>query len=143
MAEAYRFGIEEEYFLVDAQTKSPARAMPAAFLAQAKAATEGRVTSEFLQSQIEARTAPQFDMARAAAELRELRQTLARIAADHGLAIMAAGTHPTAAWVAARQTQAARATTSSWTTCKCSANATCCAGCTCMSSCPTPTIAST
>jgi carboxylate-amine ligase len=108
MAEAYRFGIEEEYFLVDAQTKSPARAMPAAFLAEAKAATEGRVTSEFLQSQIEARTAPQFDMATAAAELRELRQTLARIAADHGLAIMAAGTHPTAAWVAARQTQAAR-----------------------------------
>ena len=36
MAHAYKFGIEEEFFLVDAETKSAARAMPAAFLASAK-----------------------------------------------------------------------------------------------------------
>jgi glutamate---cysteine ligase / carboxylate-amine ligase len=108
MAEIYRFGIEEEYFLVDAQTKAPARAMPAAFLAEAKTATGGQVTGEFLQSQVEVATLPHTDMAAAAAELRALRQTVGRIAAEHGLAIMAAGTHPTAAWIAARQTEAAR-----------------------------------
>ena len=32
MYHTYRFGIEEEYFLVDAATKSPACEMPAAFL---------------------------------------------------------------------------------------------------------------
>jgi glutamate---cysteine ligase / carboxylate-amine ligase len=108
VADAYRFGIEEEYFLVDAQTKSPARAMPEAFLADAKAATGGQVTGEFLQSQIEVATVPHVDMTTAGTELRGLRQTVARIAANHGLAIMAAGTHPTAAWVAARQTEAER-----------------------------------
>jgi glutamate---cysteine ligase / carboxylate-amine ligase len=108
MVEAYKFGLEEEYFLVDAQTKAPARAMPPAFLAEAKAATDGQVTGEFLQSQIEVATLPHVDMAAAGAELRGLRQTVGRIAAAHGLAIMAAGTHPTAAWIAARQTEAAR-----------------------------------
>jgi carboxylate-amine ligase len=108
MAETYKFGIEEEYFLVDAQTKAPARAMPAAFLADAKAATGGQVTGEFLQSQVEVATLPHTDVATAGAELRGLRQTVGRIAAEHGLAIMAAGTHPTAAWIAARQTEAAR-----------------------------------
>ncbi|HXW26648.1 MAG TPA: carboxylate-amine ligase [Xanthobacteraceae bacterium] len=108
MTGCYRFGIEEEYFLVDAQTKAPARAMPAAFLSDAKTATGGRVTGELLQSQVEVTTTPHVDMAAAGAELRGLRQTVARIAAEHGLAIMAAGTHPTAAWIAARQTEAAR-----------------------------------
>ena len=37
-------------------------------------------------------------MAEARAELRDLRQTLAAVAAEHGLAILAAGTHPTALW---------------------------------------------
>jgi carboxylate-amine ligase len=108
MVDTYRFGIEEEYFLVDAQTKAPTRAMPAGFLAAAKAATGGQVAGEFLQSQVEVTTVPHTDMSAARAELRGLRQTVARIAADHGLAILAAGTHPTAAWVMARQTAAER-----------------------------------
>ena len=50
--DAYTFGIEEEYFLVDAQTKLVARAMPEAFLEAAKDATNGRSMGEFLQSQM-------------------------------------------------------------------------------------------
>ena len=53
MTAPYSFGIEEEYFLVDADTKFVARAMPQAFLKAAKAALDGKVTGEFLQSQIE------------------------------------------------------------------------------------------
>jgi len=49
----FTFGIEEEYFLVDAETKLVARRMPEAFLVAAQAATNGRVSGEFLQSQIE------------------------------------------------------------------------------------------
>src|SRR5436853_151174 len=49
MSDAYRFGIEEEYFLVDAETTSPTRSMPEAFLEAAKAATSGQVKGELLQ----------------------------------------------------------------------------------------------
>ena len=108
MSSDYKFGIEEEYFLVDAETKSVARQMPETFLEAAKKATGGQVTGEFLQSQIEAMTVPHSDVGQARAELRHLRQTVASVAAEHGLAILAAGTHPTAFWTAGRQSEGER-----------------------------------
>ncbi|HLH93609.1 MAG TPA: carboxylate-amine ligase [Xanthobacteraceae bacterium] len=108
MANIYKFGIEEEFFLVDAETKSAARAMPAAFLADARKATGGQVTGELLQSQVEIATLPHINIATAHEELRFLRQTVAAIAAEHGLAILAAGTHPTAAWRDMQQTESER-----------------------------------
>src|SRR5215510_1103738 len=97
MSDAYRFGIEEEYFLVDARTKSVAAEMPLAFLEAAMAATAGQIKGELPQPRIEAATVPHVGMLAARDELRHLRVTLGAIAAEHGLAIMAAGTHPTAA----------------------------------------------
>ena len=108
MANIFKFGIEEEFFLVDADTKSAARAMPAAFLEAAKQATGGQAGGELLQSQIEIATLPHSDMATAREELRFLRQALARTAAEHGLAILAAGTHPTAAWHDMQQSNSVR-----------------------------------
>ena len=108
MTDAYKIGIEEEYFLVDAKTKRVTGAMPQEFLAAAKAAGNGQVVGEFLQSQIEVKTLPHSDIKTARVELRHLRQTLARIAADHGLAILAAGTHPTADWGRSQQTEGER-----------------------------------
>jgi carboxylate-amine ligase len=104
----YKFGIEEEYFLVDAETKSVSREMPRAFLEQVKAITGGQVVGEMLQSQIEAMTAPHTSIADARTELKFLRQTVSNIAGEHGLAILAAGTHPTATWRSAVQTPADR-----------------------------------
>jgi glutamate---cysteine ligase / carboxylate-amine ligase len=104
----YTFGIEEEYFLVDAETKRVARAMPEAFLSAAKAATNGQVGGEFLQSQVEVATLPHHDIRTAHAELRHLRQTVGKIAAEHGLAILAAGTHPTADWGKSQQSEGKR-----------------------------------
>src|SRR5262245_66582995 len=98
MPYAYGFGIEEEYFLVDAETKSVAREMPEAFLKDASDATGGRVKGEFLQSQIEAATVPHTKMDEARAELRFLRQTVGGIEAAHGLRLFGAGTHPTPFW---------------------------------------------
>jgi carboxylate-amine ligase len=108
MPHEYPFGIEEEYFIVDAASKTVAREMPEAFLADAKQATGGRARGEFLQSQIEVATVPHTCMRAARAELRFLRQTVAAIAAQHGLAIFAAGTHPTALWKRSQQTPAQR-----------------------------------
>jgi len=108
MAGPFTLGIEEEYFLVDAETKSLVRGMPQAFLAAAKAAANGRISTEFLQPQIEVISSPHETMAGALAELRELRGTIAAVAGEHGLAILACGTHPTGTWRKARQTEKAR-----------------------------------
>ena len=108
LTHTFKIGIEEEYFLVDAATKSVARSMPKTFLEAAKKATADQVMGEFLQSQIEVRTLPHTDIKTAREELRHLRQTVAKIAADHGLAIMASGTHPTADWGRSRQSEGER-----------------------------------
>jgi glutamate---cysteine ligase / carboxylate-amine ligase len=103
-AGTFTFGIEEEYFLVDAETNDIAHSVPPAFFDAAKVATEGRSSTEFLRAQIEVVTAPHVSTAEAGAELRHLRRTVAAVAAEHGLAILAAGTHPTAFWRQAQQT---------------------------------------
>jgi carboxylate-amine ligase len=108
MSDAYTCGIEEEYFLVDAATKTVSATQPEAFFAAAKEAIGGSIKCEMLQSQLEVATSPHSDMATARAELKHLRQTVATIAAEHGLAILAAGTHPTAIWETARQTPGQR-----------------------------------
>ena len=108
LAGAFRFGIEEEYFLVDAETKAIAPTVPKALFAAAKSSTLGRGRDEFLQQQLEVATEPHVDMVKARAELRQLRHTVTAIAAQHGLAIIAAGTHPTAAWTGAQQTRTER-----------------------------------
>ena len=104
MAGAFSFGMEEEYFLVDAETKLVVNAVPAAFFEAAKVAAEGRIGPEFLQPQVEVTTSPHVEMGEARSELRHLRRTVAAVAAEHGLAILAAGTHPTAVWRHTRQT---------------------------------------
>ncbi len=108
MTDSYSFGIEEEYFLVDAQTKAVMRGMPADFMTAAKSALGDRVSGEFLQSQIEVMTPPHTDMAEARRDLRGLRQKTADIAREHGMAILAAGTHPTALWERSRQSEGER-----------------------------------
>ena len=108
MAGAFTFGMEEEYFLVDAETKLVAREVPAEFFDEAKKASEGRISTEFLQPQIEVISSPHVNMADARAELRMLRRTVSNVAARYGLAILAAGTHPTALWREAQQTDKQR-----------------------------------
>ena len=58
MSAAFPFGMEEEYFLVDAQTKLVAHDVSRAFFEAASAATQGRISTEFLQPQIEVISSP-------------------------------------------------------------------------------------
>ncbi|HMN50961.1 MAG TPA: glutamate-cysteine ligase family protein, partial [Xanthobacteraceae bacterium] len=108
MTNEYSFGIEEEYFVVHAETKAVQRRMPSAFLAALKTGLGGSVMREMLQSQIEVATQPSTDFGEAARELRALRRNVGAIAAEFDLAFIASGTHPTAAWTSARQTEAMR-----------------------------------
>ncbi|MBK1660794.1 carboxylate-amine ligase [Paracraurococcus ruber] len=108
MDTAYRFGIEEEYFLADAATRgTPAPAVLEAFHAAAGAALP-RVERELLRTQVEASSAPAADCAAARAELSGLRRGLATLARQHGLLVFAAGTHPLAHWTRQSHTEKER-----------------------------------
>lgn len=104
---AYRFGIEEEFFLADAETRGTPRAGVRGFHAAARALLPA-AERELLQSQIEIATPPLSDVADARAALGGLRRGLAEIGRAHGLLVFAAGTHPTAAWDEQRATDGAR-----------------------------------
>ncbi len=108
MSHQYRFGIEEEFFVVDAETKAVQRRMPQGFFAELKDVLGKSVTVELLQSQLEIVTAPQASISGAREDLRHLRRTAASVAASHGLAVIAAGTHPTATWDGVRASKAKR-----------------------------------
>ena len=56
LAHTFSFGIEEEYFLVDAKTKAIALMVPEVLFAIAKESSEGRIKGEFLRQQIEVTT---------------------------------------------------------------------------------------
>lgn len=94
---SFTFGIEEEYHLVDTSTRGLAPA-PAALMDACASELGERVSPEFLRSQIEIGTAVHSSFAQARAELAGLRAAIGRLAAGHGLAPIAAGTHPFANW---------------------------------------------
>lgn len=108
MPQNYSFGIEEEFFVVDGATMAVQRRMPSGFQDALKAELGGSVSGEMLQSQLEIATQPATSAAEARAELRQLRQSVGAVAAQHGLAFIAAGTHPTATWDGARASRNAR-----------------------------------
>jgi glutamate---cysteine ligase / carboxylate-amine ligase len=96
--ELFQFGIEEEYFLSDAQTLQVPSETPDALFKSADFGISGRVGREFLQAQIEVATEPHCKASDSKLELMRLRQNAAAAAAQYGLAILACGTHPLASW---------------------------------------------
>jgi carboxylate-amine ligase len=99
----FTIGIEEEYLLVDPATRDVARDPPADLVAQTEAALAkrgmpGQVSPEFLRAQIEVQTRVCTSVADARAQLVTLRRTVAEVAGRHGLAPIAASTHPFAEW---------------------------------------------
>ena len=101
---SFTIGIEEEYLLVDLETRDLVAEPPDELIERGLAETDGLMTREFLQSQLEVGTTKCASVAEAAAEIRELRRTLAGIAGDYGYAIIAASTHPFADWTTQRFT---------------------------------------
>lgn len=93
----FTLGIEEEYLLVDAATGDLAEA-PQALMDACKSDLADQVSPEFLRCQIEIGTHVSKDIREARAHLGHLRGTVARHAADHGLAPISASCHPFADW---------------------------------------------
>lgn len=95
---AYSFGIEEEFFLVQAGSRRLLPRMPAGLVARARQDLGQVIGPEMLQSQLEI-SSPVFHSAAEARETMEnLRGELGRIVGDCDLRLLGAGTHPQAAW---------------------------------------------
>ncbi|HZT47102.1 MAG TPA: carboxylate-amine ligase [Hyphomicrobiaceae bacterium] len=94
----FTIGIEEEYLLVDRASRDLVREMPQALFEDCERALRGQVAREFLKSQIEVGTAVHGSPRAAGEELARARRTVAELAARHGLAPIAASTHPFARW---------------------------------------------
>jgi carboxylate-amine ligase len=91
---AFTIGIEEEYLLVNASTRDLDSDPAAAFVAECHAEGAGQIGHEFLRSQIEVGTGVCRTVGEAIDDLRRLRRTVVAVASRHGLAPLAASTHP-------------------------------------------------
>jgi glutamate---cysteine ligase / carboxylate-amine ligase len=105
---SFSIGIEEEYLLVDKETRDLAPEQPPALLAKAEEALRGQVSPEFLRSQIEVGTRVCRSMQEARDQLVELRTTIGGIANEFGLAPIASSTHPFAHWESQHHTDKER-----------------------------------
>ena len=106
-AEAFGFGIEEEFFLADARTMAAASETPDALFKKLYPGGQ-KLGREMLQAQLEITTKPHLAAADARRELQELRQVAAAAAAEHDLAVLACGTLPSGNWREAVHTPKAR-----------------------------------
>ncbi len=104
---SFQFGIEEEFFLANAITRgTPDRSLDAFHAAVHRKLPEAE--RELLQSQIEIASPPSTSFAEARSVLSGLREQLAAVGRDHGLLLLASGTHPLAQWSQQEETEKAR-----------------------------------
>ena len=94
----FTIGIEEEYLLVDRETRNLVQDPPDSVMEGAVRRLEAQVGHEFLRSQIEVGTRICSTIQEARDDLARLRKAVAEVADQHGLAMIAASTHPFAEW---------------------------------------------
>lgn len=102
---AFTLGVEEEYLLVDKETRSLVIDPPATLMAEAEAKCGSQVTSELLRSQIEVGTKVCKNVQEAREDLACLRKNIIEVADNHGLAPIAASTHPFSDWTEQKHTE--------------------------------------
>jgi len=98
-APSFTLGVEEEYLLVDRETRDLAPDPPAEIWDEAGRLCEDRVTSEYLRSQIEVGTKVCRNVQEVRHDLSRLRRVIVEVAGRHGLAPIAASTHPFGQWL--------------------------------------------
>ena len=100
----FTLGIEEEYLLVDRETRGLVVDPPESMMKECEKRCGSQVTSELLRSQIEIGTKVCNNVQEAREDLRRLRKIIVDVANDHGFAPIAASTHPFSSWVDQKQT---------------------------------------
>jgi carboxylate-amine ligase len=92
---SYTLGVEEELMILDGETWDLANEIDAI---TGSYEGEGEVKPELLQSVLEIATPPCKDIREVGEHVRRLRYEVNKAAAEHGLCIGSAGTHPFALW---------------------------------------------
>ena len=100
----FTVGIEEEYLLVDLRSRDLANDPPHTLVEECHQLCGGQVSPEFLRSQIEIGTKVCRTIPEAKEDLKRLRRTVVDVARNHGLAPIAASTHPFARTIEQRHT---------------------------------------
>lgn len=101
----FTLGVEEEYLLVDKATRELVVDPPETLMQEAEEKIGAQVTSELLRSQIEIGTKVCNDVHQVREELSHLRRSVIEVANNHGLAPIAASTHPFSNWAEQKHTQ--------------------------------------
>jgi len=105
---AFTIGVEEEYLLVDKETRALVVDPPETLMAEAEEKCGAQVTSELLRSQIEVGTKVCKNVQEVRQDLSRLRSNIIEVADRHGLAPIAASTHPFSKWTEQKHTQKER-----------------------------------
>lgn len=105
---SFTIGIEEEYLLVNPETRDLEPSPPKELLEKCEEALGDHVSPELLRAQIEVATPVCTSIAQARSEVVRLRSTVAKIASDFGLALIASSTHPFAEWEQQQTTEKER-----------------------------------
>jgi carboxylate-amine ligase len=102
-------GIEEEYQIVDPQSRALTSYVQE-LLDGGRQVLEEQIKPEFLQSQVEVGSRICRNMREARAEVVRLRSSVAELAANGGLEVVAASTHPFSSWMEQQVTEGERYT---------------------------------
>ena len=94
----FTIGIEEEYQVVDPETRE-LRSYITQILDRGRMILREQIKPEMHQSIVEVGTNPVRTAQEARAEVVRLRGTIAALSSEHGLKIVAAGTHPFSSWM--------------------------------------------
>ncbi|HYA98697.1 MAG TPA: carboxylate-amine ligase [Ktedonobacteraceae bacterium] len=97
MAVPFTIGIEEEFQMVDRQTGQLCPRIHR-ILEKGRSIFGEQIKAEMLQSMVEINSDVMPDIPFARKEMREMRTKLAQLLAEDGMALISAGTHPTAFW---------------------------------------------
>jgi len=101
----FTIGVEEEYLLVDKETRALVIDPPATLMVEAEEKCGNQVTSELLRSQIEVGTKVCRNVQEVKQDLAQLRRNIVEVADRHGLAPIAASTHPFSSWTEQKHTK--------------------------------------
>jgi len=102
---SFTLGVEEEYLLVDKETRALVIDPPDSLMAEAEEKIGPQVTAELLRSQIEIGTKVCRNIQEAHEDLAHLRRSVIEVANNHGLAPIAASTHPFSSWTDQKHTE--------------------------------------
>ena len=105
---AFTIGVEEEYLLVDRETRDLVSDPPGSLMEECAELLGEHVSPELMRAQIEVGTIVCANVKQAGDELKKLRSAIAEVSSKYGYAPLAVSTHPFAKWLEQKQTEKAR-----------------------------------